>query len=142
EPHGRRGAEDHVEAAPRALRAGPAAGHRAAARPAAQDKAQLRVPHPGAADLLGQARRGVRGLAGMDPGRPALAEWPVGPPVHGGAAAPPTRGTRHAYRRDMKKDIHPEDVETQVTRTCGASVTSRSPATPGRSSADVRPKCH
>src|SRR5690606_6755540 len=76
------------------------------------------------------------------PGRPALAEWPVGPPVHGGAAAPPTRGTRHPYRRDMKKDIHPEYVETQVTCTCGASFTTRSTATSGRISADVCSNCH
>ena len=42
----------------------------------------------------------------------------------------------------MKKDIHPQYVETQVTCTCGASFTTRSTATSGWISADVCSSCH
>ncbi|RIK15272.1 MAG: 50S ribosomal protein L31 [Acidobacteria bacterium] len=42
----------------------------------------------------------------------------------------------------MKKDIHPEYVETQVTCTCGATFTTRSTATSGRINADVCSNCH
>ena len=57
-PAGRRScsagrAEDHLEAAPRAARARPAAGARAAARPAEQDQEQRRVPDPGPEDDAG-----------------------------------------------------------------------------------------
>ena len=60
DPPRERGAEDHVEAAPRARGPRPGAGHRAADRPAPQDAHELRVPAPGAADLVDQDRR--RGL--------------------------------------------------------------------------------
>ena len=42
----------------------------------------------------------------------------------------------------MKKDIHPEYVETQVTCTCGNSFTTRSTATSGVLHADVCSNCH
>jgi large subunit ribosomal protein L31 len=42
----------------------------------------------------------------------------------------------------MKKDIHPEYVETQVTCTCGNSFTTRSTATSGVIHADVCSNCH
>ncbi len=42
----------------------------------------------------------------------------------------------------MKKDIHPEYVETQVTCTCGNSFTTRSTETSGTMHADVCSNCH
>ncbi|MFY9915574.1 MAG: 50S ribosomal protein L31 [Nocardioidaceae bacterium] len=42
----------------------------------------------------------------------------------------------------MKKDIHPEYVETQVTCTCGNSFTTRSTETHGTMHADVCSNCH
>ena len=42
----------------------------------------------------------------------------------------------------MKKGIHPEYVDTQVTCTCGATFTTRSTATGGSLSADVCAECH
>ena len=42
----------------------------------------------------------------------------------------------------MKKDIHPDYVETQVTCTCGATFTTRSTATSGTIHADVCSQCH
>lgn len=42
----------------------------------------------------------------------------------------------------MKKDIHPEYVETLVTCTCGNQFTTHSTATSGRISADVCSQCH
>ncbi len=42
----------------------------------------------------------------------------------------------------MKRDIHPEYVETQVTCTCGNSFTTRSTATEGTLRADVCSACH
>jgi large subunit ribosomal protein L31 len=42
----------------------------------------------------------------------------------------------------MKKDIHPEYVETVVTCTCGATFTTRSTAKGGIISADVCSECH
>ena len=42
----------------------------------------------------------------------------------------------------MKKDIHPEYVETQVTCTCGASFTTRSTVTSGAIKSDVCSQCH
>ena len=42
----------------------------------------------------------------------------------------------------MKKDIHPDYVETQVTCTCGASFTTRSTAKSGSIHADVCSNCH
>ena len=42
----------------------------------------------------------------------------------------------------MKKDIHPEYVDTTVTCTCGASFTTRSTATSGQIHADVCSACH
>ena len=53
------------------------------------------------------------------------------------------RGRPGAIREDtMKKDTHPEYVETQVTCTCGASFTTRSTATSGSIHADVCSQCH
>ena len=42
----------------------------------------------------------------------------------------------------MKKDIHPDYVDTQVTCTCGATFTTRSTATSGSIHADVCSQCH
>ena len=42
----------------------------------------------------------------------------------------------------MKKDTHPDYVETAVTCTCGASFTTRSTATSGKIHADVCSQCH
>ena len=42
----------------------------------------------------------------------------------------------------MKKDTHPDYVETAVTCTCGASFTTRSTATSGKLHADVCSQCH
>ena len=42
----------------------------------------------------------------------------------------------------MKKDIHPEYVDTAVTCTCGATFTTRSTATSGTIHADVCSQCH
>ncbi len=42
----------------------------------------------------------------------------------------------------MKKNIHPEYTETQVTCSCGATFTTRSTATGGALSADVCSQCH
>jgi large subunit ribosomal protein L31 len=42
----------------------------------------------------------------------------------------------------MKKDIHPEYVETVVTCTCGNTFTTRSTATSGVISSDVCSECH
>ncbi len=42
----------------------------------------------------------------------------------------------------MKKDIHPEYVDTQVTCTCGASFVTRSTVTSGAIKSDVCSQCH
>ncbi len=42
----------------------------------------------------------------------------------------------------MKRDIHPEYVETSVTCTCGNTFTTRSTATSGKISAEVCSACH
>ena len=42
----------------------------------------------------------------------------------------------------MKKDIHPQYVETQVTCTCGNSFTTRSTSESGAIHADVCSQCH
>ena len=42
----------------------------------------------------------------------------------------------------MKKDIHPEYVETQVTCACGSSFTTRSTSTSGVIKSDVCSQCH
>ena len=42
----------------------------------------------------------------------------------------------------MKKDIHPEYVETTVTCTCGSTFTTRSTAKNGSIHADVCSQCH
>ena len=42
----------------------------------------------------------------------------------------------------MKKDIHPEYVETTVTCTCGNTFTTRSTQTSGEIRADVCSTCH
>ena len=42
----------------------------------------------------------------------------------------------------MKRDIHPDYVETQVTCTCGNTFTTRSTATEGVIRAEVCSNCH
>ena len=42
----------------------------------------------------------------------------------------------------MKKDIHPDYVDTQVTCTCGNKFTTRSTAKSGDIHADVCSQCH
>jgi len=59
-------------------------------------------------------------------------------PLHAAAA---TRRL-NLERTLMKKDIHPEYVETQVTCTCGNTFTTRSTAKSGDIHADVCSQCH
>jgi len=42
----------------------------------------------------------------------------------------------------LKKDLHPEYVETTVTCTCGSTFVTRSTETSGKISADVCSQCH
>ncbi len=42
----------------------------------------------------------------------------------------------------MRREIHPEYVETQATCTCGATFTTRSTAKNGSIHADVCSQCH
>jgi large subunit ribosomal protein L31 len=42
----------------------------------------------------------------------------------------------------LKREIHPQYVETQVTCTCGASFTTRSTDTSGQIRAEVCSACH
>lgn len=42
----------------------------------------------------------------------------------------------------MKKDIHPQYVDTLVTCTCGAQFTTRSTATSGAINVEVCSQCH
>jgi large subunit ribosomal protein L31 len=42
----------------------------------------------------------------------------------------------------VKKDIHPEYFDTQVTCTCGAEFTTRSTLSSGKMHADVCSQCH
>ncbi|WP_103504540.1 MULTISPECIES: 50S ribosomal protein L31 [Streptomyces] len=42
----------------------------------------------------------------------------------------------------MKREVHPEYVETQVSCTCGASFTTRSTVGEGKIRADVCSECH
>ena len=67
DPHVARGVRRSCEAAPRARTPGPPAGHRAAARQAAQDPDEHRVPHAG-----GQEHAGERRLSTGSPRRPRL----------------------------------------------------------------------
>jgi large subunit ribosomal protein L31 len=53
-------------------------------------------------------------------------------------ADPATDLKEHA----LKKDIHPEYVETTVTCTCGNTFTTRSTATSGQIHAEVCSNCH
>ncbi len=91
---------------------------------------------------------------------PPLAHLSAGP-VHGSDAfpeRPPHEGRRRGAKglqhgagpadpdpskeRIVKKDIHPEYVETTVTCTCGNTFTTRSTATDGVIHADVCSNCH
>jgi large subunit ribosomal protein L31 len=42
----------------------------------------------------------------------------------------------------LKKDLHPDYVETTVTCTCGNTFTTRSTETSGKIAADVCSQCH
>jgi large subunit ribosomal protein L31 len=42
----------------------------------------------------------------------------------------------------LRKDIHPQYVDTLVTCTCGNQFTTRSTATSGKINADVCSQCH
>ena len=42
----------------------------------------------------------------------------------------------------MKRDIHPDYVETQVTCTCGSTFTTRSTVSSGAIKSDVCSQCH
>ena len=42
----------------------------------------------------------------------------------------------------MKKDLHPDYVETTVTCTCGSTFTTRSTEPSGKIAADVCSQCH
>lgn len=71
-----------------------------------------------------------------------MAHWYVGP-----GSRPRTRGRRpgalhETQENPLKRDIHPEYVETQVSCTCGASFTTRSTLTSGTIRAEVCSECH
>lgn len=70
-------------------------------------------------------------------GAPSLAHSSFGP-VHGSYADPATQSKETL----LKKDLHPEYVETQVTCTCGSTFTTRSTAKNGAIHADVCSQCH
>ena len=81
---------------------------------------------------------GTGGMCGLAAALAQVAHCAVG----SGSRRPRPRGQRPgAPRKDtedtMKKDIHPEYVETQVTCTCGNTFTTRSTATSGIIHADV-----
>jgi large subunit ribosomal protein L31 len=61
-------------------------------------------------------------------------------PVHvrHGPHDPATRTKEH----ELKNDIHPEYVQTQVTCTCGNAFSTRSTSTSGSIHADVCSACH
>ena len=42
----------------------------------------------------------------------------------------------------MKKDLHPDYVDTTVTCTCGSTFTTKSTATSGRINVEVCSQCH
>jgi transcription termination factor Rho len=152
DPHGARRAPDRLEAAPRAVGARRPAGDRAAARPAAPDQEQRRVPHAGAEDDADARERQRRRLRPAPPGRsraPA-AFGPYGAPSGTLSSwlrfttvpAPARRPGRPGGRQDpeetaMKPDIHPAYADTQVTCTCGNTFTTRSTAKNGTIHADV-----
>ena len=72
---------------------------------------------------------------------PVLADWYVGPGSR--TSNPPVRpGALPKLGDTLKRDIHPEYVETQVSCTCGASFTTRSTITSGAIRADVCSECH
>ncbi len=68
--------------------------------------------------------------------RPVLADWYVGP----GSRMPQPAVAPEPSRNigdTLKREIHPEYVETQVSCTCGASFTTRSTLTDGTIRAEV-----
>ncbi|GGV56652.1 hypothetical protein GCM10010261_41980 [Streptomyces pilosus] len=72
---------------------------------------------------------------------PLLADWYVGPGSRSRTewkrpGALPNLGDT------LKRDIHPEYVETQVSCTCGASFTTRSTIDSGTIRAEVCSECH
>jgi ribosomal protein L31 len=74
--------------------------------------------------------------------RPVLADWYVG---SGSRFSHPADGDPAPSRNlgdTLKRDIHPEYVETQVSCTCGASFTTRSTIDGGAIRADVCSECH
>ena len=82
---------------------------------------------------------GTGGMAGL---RRCSHRWHtcVSVPVH---VLSDPRGRPGTTREEtMKKDTHPDYVETAVTCTCGASFTTRSTATSGSIHADVCSQCH
>ncbi len=103
------------------------------------------VGHSGHGHRRGQGRREH---GGIDDGRPrfwgmapVLADWTVGP---GSRSRIPRRrpGTLPNLGDTLKRDIHPEYVETQVSCTCGASFTTRSTIESGTIRAEVCSECH
>ena len=73
--------------------------------------------------------------------RPVLADCYVGP----GSRFRIVRlrpGTLPKLGDTLKRDTHPEYVETQVSCTCGASFTTRSTISSGNIRADVCSECH
>jgi ribosomal protein L31 len=73
--------------------------------------------------------------------RPVLADWYVG---SGSRSRIPRRrpGALPNLGDTLKRDIHPEYVETQVSCTCGASFTTRSTIDSGTIRAEVCSECH
>ncbi|GGR67233.1 hypothetical protein GCM10010252_01180 [Streptomyces aureoverticillatus] len=73
--------------------------------------------------------------------RPVLADWYVGPGSR--TRIPRVRpGALPKLGDTLKRDIHPEYVETQVSCTCGASFTTRSTIQSGSIRAEVCSECH
>jgi large subunit ribosomal protein L31 len=58
-----------------------------------------------------------------------------------GAAPTPTRPII-LEETTLKKDLHPDYVDTTVTCTCGNTFTTRSTETSGKINADVCSQCH
>ena len=150
--------QDRLEAAPGAARARPAAGDRAAARQAARDQEQRRVPDAGPEDhadaAAGRSATTTRATARAVAGdgrrrrsrlgtRPRLAHWSAG-----SGSRPPSRGAgdpaADELRRTVSEARHPPRRTSRrtVTCTCGNTFTTRSTAKNGVIHADVCSHCH
>ena len=71
-----------------------------------------------------------------------MAHWSIGQqvPVHASIGDPATNDER--YRGDMKPDIHPQYVATEVVCSCGSTFTTRSTAKGGEIRVETCSACH